>query len=354
MKAAVYHTAGDIRYEDVPEPGAVSSSEILIKPLWCGICGTDVHEYQAGPIVTPVDPHALTGATNPQILGHEMSAIIIEAGSEVKNVAAGQRVSIMPLLSCKQCYHCVRGRNHLCERMACIGLSYKSGGLAEFALIPAENAFPIPDSVSDLQGALVEPTAVAAYGVDSSGVRPGESLLISGAGPIGCLAALYADAAGANVIISERNPNRLRLARSLDVGQVVDVGEEIDIAEFILEQTNGVGVDAVVECSGNEAALQNAIRAVRASGTVVQTGLHTRPAAMDMMRISERDISVIGTWCFPVTDWPRIINLIDRKLSNVERVVTSKPKLDESIMDVFAELSDPKGTQTKILIQPQA
>ena len=123
MKAAIFYGAKDIRVENVAEPQSVGVGEVRLKPFWCGICGTDVHEYAMGPIVIPAKPHKLNGSILPQILGHEFSAEVLELGKGVTNVKVGDRVSVMPLLSCGVCYFCSRGDNHLCTSMACIGLS---------------------------------------------------------------------------------------------------------------------------------------------------------------------------------------------------------------------------------------
>src|SRR5262249_3273988 len=120
MKAAVFYGDHDIRIEDVAGPGKPGPGEVLLRPSWCGICGTDLHEYAMGPIVIPSKPHPLNQSRLPQILGHEFSAEVVEIGAGVTNIAVGQRVSVMPLLFCGQCYYCKRGLNHLCVSMACI------------------------------------------------------------------------------------------------------------------------------------------------------------------------------------------------------------------------------------------
>ncbi len=121
MKAVRFHAAKDIRVEDVPGPSQkLGPTDVLIKPLVTGICGTDLHEYIAGPIVTPQTPHVYTGATNPQILGHEFSAIVADKGSAVGNVKVGDRVSIQPLISPRDDYYGRRGLYHLSEQMACV------------------------------------------------------------------------------------------------------------------------------------------------------------------------------------------------------------------------------------------
>ncbi len=125
MKAVRFHAAKDIRVEDVPAPSQkLGPTDVLIKPLVTGICGTDLHEYIAGPIVTPQAPHVYTGASNPQILGHEFSAVVADKGSAVSNVKVGDRVSIQPLISPRDDYYGRRGLYHLSEKMGCVGLSW--------------------------------------------------------------------------------------------------------------------------------------------------------------------------------------------------------------------------------------
>jgi len=258
-------------------------------------------------------------------------------------------VSIMLLLYCGVCYYCRRGLNHLCVSMACVGLSFGWGGIAELAVVPASHVSVLPEEVSDLQGALVEPAAVAAYGVDTAGVRAGDTVLITGAGPIGALAALYSSALGAQVVVSEVNPTRAALASSLDVGEVIDPSK-VDATAWVKERTGGIGVDAVIECSGNERALQTAISAVRSAGRISQTGLHTKPAAIDPMVLAEHDVTLAGTWCYPVTDWPRIIGLIASGRYPVDRVVSAQIAMDDIVAKGFETLLSPTGDQVKVLV----
>ncbi len=123
MKAVRYYGRKDIRIEDVMEPDGFGPNQLLVKPLWTGICGTDLHEYMAGPIVTPATPHIFTAATLPQILGHEFSAEVLEVGKDVANLRRGDRVSIQPLIMPMNDYYSRRGLNHLSEKMGCVGLS---------------------------------------------------------------------------------------------------------------------------------------------------------------------------------------------------------------------------------------
>ena len=352
MRAARFHGKSDIRIDDVDVPQIKEKDEVLVEVLWCGICGTDLHEYMVGPIVTPVTPHPLTGVTLPQTLGHEFSARVVEAGSEVTDVKVGDRVAIMPAIVCGRCDFCRRGLGHLCIRFACTGLSAETGGLAQYAVLKEYQVSTLPDTVSDLEGAVVEPACVAAYGIDRVGVHGGDVVLVTGAGPIGVLSAMYADALGAStVIIAEPNPNRAALARAMDIGPVADPTAD-GFADLIADLTGGRGVDVVAECSGSTPGLTTAMNSVRSRGSIVQTGLHTKPATIDAMRLSEKDISYVGSWCYLITDWPRIIRLIAAGKYPVSKAVTAQIALENVVPQGFDILVNPTGDQLKVLVSP--
>ena len=351
MLAARFHGQHDIRIEDVATPTPSAPDDILVEVHWCGICGTDLHEYAVGPIVTPTSPHPLTGVTLPQTLGHEFSATVVEVGSDVRDVAVGDRVAIMPAIVCGRCYFCRRGQGHLCLVFACTGLSAETGGLAQFAVVKEYQVAKLPDEVSDLEGAVIEPAAVAAYGVDRAGVTGGDVVLVTGAGPIGILSAMYAAAVGAGaVVIAEPNPTRAALAASLDIGEVLDPTAD-GFSERLLDLTDGVGVDLTVECSGTSPGLATAISSTRRAGAVVQTGLHTKPAQLDAMALAEKDLSLHGSWCYRLTDWPRIIRMVAAGRYPVARAVTAQIDLADVVTRGFDVLVDPQGDQLKVLVR---
>lgn len=354
MLAARFYAARDIRLEDVAVPQVKESDDVILEVAYCGICGTDLHEYLMGPIVTPTSPHPLTGATLPQTLGHEFSGTVVEVGSDVRNVVPGDRVAVMPAIVCGRCHHCRRGNGHLCTSFACTGLSAETGGLANFASVKEYQVARLPEAVSDLEGALIEPACVAAYGVDRAGVTGGDIVLVTGAGPIGVLTAMYASAIGAaTVVIAEPNPNRAALVRAMDIGPVVDPTDP-GFASLIADLTEGVGVDLAVECSGSTPGLATAITSTRARGQVVQTGLHTAPATVDMMLLANRDISLHGSWCWYLTDWPRVIRLVASGKYPVGKAVTSVINLPDVVKSGFDVLVDPSGDQLKVLVGSRA
>jgi (R,R)-butanediol dehydrogenase/meso-butanediol dehydrogenase/diacetyl reductase len=326
---------------------------MIVKPKYCGICGTDLHEYAAGPIVTPACPHHFTGAVLPQILGHEFSAEVVETGKEIKRFRVGDRVSIQPLVMQLDDYYSRRGLNHLSRNLGVIGLSWQWGGMGEYAVINEYNAARLPDSVSDEQGAIIEPAAVALYGVDRAGVTAGSTVLIAGAGPIGALTALACEMMGAvKIFVSEPNANRRTFIERLGVTTLVLDPTLVDVAEVVRDHTEeGVGVDVAIECAGHERALNACVEAVRNRGTVAQVGLHIRKVNVDPALWALKDITLEATWCFPITGWPRIISLVESGRFPVERIMTSRIRPSEVVEKGFKALLDPQGIEVKVLIE---
>jgi (R,R)-butanediol dehydrogenase/meso-butanediol dehydrogenase/diacetyl reductase len=352
MKAVRFYTKEDVRVEDVVAPDSLGDSQVLIKPLTCGICGTDLHEFAGGPIVTPATKHKFTGAVLPQILGHEFSAEVVETGRNVSRVRKGDRISIQPLVMPLDDYYSRRGLNHLSPSMGCIGLSWDWGGMGELCVINDYNANKLPDNVTDEQGALVEPTAVALYGVDRAKVTGGSTVLVTGAGPIGALVVLICSAFGAaKIFVSEPNANRRKHIESLSVGAVTLDPKSVDVAQVIRDSTEeGVGVDSAIECSGFEAALNTCVEAVRNHGTVVQTGLHVKKALVDPALWALKDITIEATWCYEVTMWPRVIRMISSGKLPVERIVTGRIEPESIVEKGFRSLLNPSGQEMKVLV----
>ncbi len=355
MRAAMFFDRGTVKVQEVDAPTSPAPGEVLIKPQMCGVCGTDLHEYTDGPIVVPTEPHPLNGSHAPQILGHEFSAVVVEVGDGVTELAPGDLCSVMPLIYCGTCYECQRGMHHLCRTMACTGLSSAWGGLADLAMVRASQLIKVPVGVSALQAALIEPTAVAAYGVDRSGMAGGDTALVTGAGPIGSLATLYALARGARrVVVSEMDPVRRQLAASLGegLGEVVTLDPSSDdVVDVLRDLTGGVGADVAIECAGKEAALQLCIESVKPAGHVVQTALHVRPASISAEALAVKDLTLSGTWCYPVYDFPRIVALVASGRLPVERVVTSTIPLESVVEGAFDRLITRGAGDVKILIK---
>lgn len=353
MKALRFHAAKDLRIETIDEIGKPGPGQVAVKNKFVGICGTDLHEYVAGPIFVPAEPHPFTGAKLPQVLGHEYSGEVTAVGEGVTHVKVGDRVSIQPLVMPRSGdYYSDRGLFHLSEDLALVGLSWQGGGMAEASIVNDYNVVKIPDGMSYEEAALVEPTAVAVYAAERGGVTAGDSVLVTGAGPIGMLAMLAAKAYGATkIFLSDVNETRLKLAREILPGVVTLNPAKDDVAAIIRAQTEGgVGCDKVIEASGNEAALNTGLQAVRKQGVIVQVGLHTKDSKLHWHDVTFKDVDVRGAWAYPTHYWPKVVDLIASGALPAMKVVTSKITLDNAVTEGFDALLAPGGAQVKILI----
>lgn len=351
MKALRFHAARDLRVEDIAAPEKPGPGQVLVKVIQCGICGSDLHEYTHGPQLVPVRPHPFTRATAPQILGHEFSARVEAIGEGVSRVKVGDRISAIPHLNVPGEYFARRNLGHVSSETALVGFSWAWGGMGEYAILPQDNCVILPDSVDDAQGALVEPASVAMNAIDLAHLTAGSTVLVTGGGPIGTLAALCALAGGAScVVLAEPNEFRRTFLGKLP-GLVPASGDLRDLQELARKLTDdGRGFDAAIECAGHEKALANCIESVKPTGTVVQVGLFLEVPRVNAFRISEKMLRYQGSWGFPMTIGPRVVALIEAGKLPVEKIVTGHVPLAKAITGGFDALIAPGNRNLKILI----
>lgn len=353
MKAGFFYGKRDIRIEEtaVPTPDA---GEVIVQVKRCGICGTDLHEYKdgAGSHVTVTEPHPVTGDKVPIIMGHEFSGVITEVGEGVTAWKPGDRVAIMPLLSCGKCYHCLRGDQHMCEEYACTGLQWHWGGFAEYCKAKEYQLNRIPDNVTYEQAACIEPTALGMYAVQRGHITAGDTVFISGGGPTAVLSLLCARAAGATkVYMSEPAPKRRQRLIDFGADEAFDP-TQVDVVEEVKKLTYGRGTDVVIDCSGVESAINQGFEIVRKRGRYVQSGLSTRPFTIQNPSIwADKDIDISGLWCYKITSFQSILDLMGTgQLPEIERIVTKVIDL-EDLKEGFETLSyDQEGTEVKIQV----
>jgi (R,R)-butanediol dehydrogenase/meso-butanediol dehydrogenase/diacetyl reductase len=344
MLAARFHGHRDIRVEQVGEPGDLGPHEVRVRPRWCGICGSDLHEYTDG-------PHHILARDLPQILGHEFSAEVVELGPGVEGIAVGDRAAVLPHIFCGRCYFCLRGRQGLCRDLRITGWSWDWGGLGEQAIVPAYQCIPLPDAVSYEQAAVLEPLGTVVHAVERVGLRSGDTVLIAGGGPIGQLAALVATAAGAReIFVSEPNATRREQSRRLGVSAAFDPSET-DVAEEVRERTGGLGVDVSLECAGTQGALDACVDATRAAGTIGQVALHVGSRAVLPEVWTLKDLTICGTWSFKFYDAPRYLGLLAAGRLPVERIITSRIAMADVVTQGIEVLADPSADQVKILVE---
>jgi threonine dehydrogenase-like Zn-dependent dehydrogenase len=203
MKAVRFHAAKDIRVDSVPVPD-VKPGWVRLKPAFCGICGSDLHEYEDGPhiIPQPGKTHSLTGEGPPVILGHEFSGVVESVGEGVEDIAEGDHVCVQPTIHDGNCRACKRGLTNSCDAFGFVGLSGWGGGMSELTSVPAHYIKKLPKEMPLEVGALVEPIAVAWHAVSNSPFKKGDAVLVLGGGPIGLAVILALLAKGCDNIIT--------------------------------------------------------------------------------------------------------------------------------------------------------
>ena len=304
---SVLHGVGDVRLEerDVPEPGP---REVLIEVRSVGVCGSDVHYYEHGRIGDFV-------VEAPLVLGHEASGVIAGTGSEVHRLSVGQRVALEPGVPCLHCLQCRSGRYNLCPDVRFFATPPIDGAFASYVTIHEDFAFPVPDSMSDDAAALIEPLSVGVWASRKAGVAPGDSVLVTGAGPIGLVAMQVARCFGAqDVTITDINPYRLEVARRTGATRAIDV-RETPLAEA------GIRADVLLECSGVPAVIADGIRALAPAGRGVLVGMGGDEVPLPLATVQERELTITGTFRYANT-YPAAIALAATGQVDLDALVT--------------------------------
>ena len=351
MKAARFHGPNDIRIEDIAEP-ELRAGAVAIDVAWCGICGTDLHEYLEGPIFIPAagHPHPLSHEEEPVTLGHEFSGTITALGDGVTGLSVGENVVVEPYFVCNECAPCLAGNYHLCVKMGFIGLAGGGGGLSEKIVVDERWVHPIGDIPLD-EAALIEPLSVGHHAFVRSGAKAGDVALIGGAGPIGLLLAAVLKASGVTVIMSELSG--ARKAKAIESGvadHVIDPSEE-NVAEKVRELTNGVGADVAFECSSVNVVLDMLFDAIKPTGVIVNVSIWGKPAVLDMQKLVLKEIDLRGTIAY-VRDHAATIKLVQEGKVNLAPFITGRIALNDLISEGFDTLINRNETAVKIIVHP--
>jgi (R,R)-butanediol dehydrogenase/meso-butanediol dehydrogenase/diacetyl reductase len=347
-RAALWYGAGDVRVVDVearvPGPG-----EVAIAVAYCGICGSDLHEYTAGPLAIPVtEPHPESGAIAPIVLGHEFCGTVTEVGSGVPGLAAGDRVAVEPHYRCGACPRCQNGEYNICRHFGFAGLM-GDGGMAERAVVPAYMLHRLPDTVSFEQAALFEPAAVALHALRRAGLRSGETVAVVGLGPIGLLVVMLAVRLGAGrVIVNDLRPARLELARALGATDVVPADPGTAVSDLIRQAAGGEGADLAFEVVGSEGTLRTCLEATRRGGRIVLVGL-AGTVGIDAFAMVNNEQSIIASVGYRDV-YPELIGWVEAGM-DLTAIVTSTIALEDVVGDGFEVLAR-GGDHIKILVEP--
>ena len=265
MRTCVLSDISELTLTDRNRP-TIDADEVLIRIDAVGICGSDVHYYQNG-------ENSGNVVDFPHVLGHEAAGTIVEVGDSVSDFSKDNRVAIEPGIPCGKCSYCQKDTYHLCKSMDYMSSPPVDGAFTEYVAWPTEYIYALPSEVSLREGALVEPLSVAMHACERGGVSAGDSVLVTGGGPIGQLVAEVARWRGAKtIVLTDVVPEKLDLAVERGVDYAVDVGSQ-DPIRMIREEVNEDGVDVVLESSGADSAIRTTTEAVKRGGTVVFIGI---------------------------------------------------------------------------------
>lgn len=311
--------AVELRQKPVP---AIKDEEVLLKVGAVGVCGSDIHQYhnsQSWPVRVPV------------VLGHEFCGTVAEVGARVRGFREGDRVvSETAANICGQCLLCRTGKYNLCPSRSGFG-SGTDGAMASFVSVPARCLHHIPDDLPFERAALTEPCCVAYNAVASkSTIRPGDTVVVIGPGPIGLLATEMARIAGARSLIvagTTRDAARLEVARLLGATHTVDV-QNTNSVEFMREIGDGLGADLVIDAAGVSAALKTALEMVRPGGQITKVGWGPQPLDFSLDPLVQKAIRLQGSFSHTFENWEKVVPMLTARQINLGPIITEVATLD--------------------------
>ncbi len=344
MKAAHLTAPEAIELVDVPVPQCPHDG-VLLAVRACGVCGSDLRRWREGPAAGPLT-----------VPGHEFAGEIVEVGSDVTGYRVGEHLAVAPDVHCLKCWYCSVGLFNLCDDMTMIGITPGfDGGLAEYCVLPAHalaggTIHKMPASLTFAQGALGEPLSSVQACHEDIGTTLGDTVLVMGAGPIGCLHTLIAHLRGARVILSEPNELRRKLAEPFAPELVLDPMTQDVIAE-VKAFTGGLGADSAICANPVAATHQQAVEAVRKRGNVVLFGGLPKAAPMttlDANRIHYDEIRVVGSFSYHPEFHKRALQLLERGQVDPDAIITHTFSLDQAD-EVFRTVA--AGEALKVMVE---
>ncbi len=345
MKAAVLEGIDQIALREVPTPECTPDT-ILVRVNACAVCGTDVKALRYGhQMIKP-----------PIILGHELAGTVVEVGAEVHGYYDSERVTVASAVPCGRCCYCQRGQTTVCENILDIGSTW-SGGFADYLLVPpaaVRNACvnKIPDGVSAAAVALTEPLACCLNAQEMLGVGVGDTVLIIGSGPIGCLNAMLARALGAAaIIVANRSAPRLKMAEVVGADVYVNTSED-DLKQCVLDSTDGRGADVVIVACASSEAQQESVGLAAPRGRINFFGGLPRGSSaitFDSNRLHYQEMTLVGNHGSTPYQNYKALHLIASGQVDTEKVITHRFKLDE-IEKAVATAASKEGL--KVLVEP--
>jgi len=349
MKAGILYNDRDIRLGDALDP-RVKPDEVLVKSGFAGICGTDLHIYRG-------EFHERVKF--PAIQGHEFGGVIQEVGKDVKGFKAGDRVVVDPIISCHSCPACLSGHINACRTLKLLGVDL-DGGFGQYVAAPVSHLYRLPDSVPMAHAPMVEMFGLGHHVLQRGQVQPGETVVILGAGKLGLavLDVLCHSASPAMAIVADLQPFRLETARQLGAAYTINIAEQ-DPVERVVDITQGVGVDCVIECvghyhevEGREAPLAQAVKMIRTAGRIVTAGLGEQLSAVHFKTLVIKEAQIIASRV-TLGEFPRAIRLMENGLLHADLLITDQMPLKD-ITTAFEKVDGEDPKTLKIVLDVQA
>ena len=338
MKCVKIKGVKEFEVSEINEPE--NSDKVIVDVKKCGICGSDIHNW-------------VMGAPAGLVMGHEFCGIVTNPGSR-KDLKIGDRVTALPISPCDNCEACKTGNPQYCPETwsNALGLSLTSpGALAPKTSIRPDMVLKVPDSISDEEVAMTEPTAVGLHAVNLANIKIGDKVLIIGAGIIGLVSAMFAKKAGAsNVVISEANIARAEKAVALKVADKYYDAKDENMLKKVYEDTIK-GYDVVIECCGNEPAVTSALMAVKPGGTVVLVGVATGAINIPTVVAVTRELTLKGAIAYTKEEFQTCIDLMANKEIDVLKFVSDTISLEE-VQKAYERLTSGNDDAIKILVDP--
>ena len=310
----------EIRDTEIPAPG---QGQVLVKIEYVGICGSDVHFYEAGKIGDfIVEP--------PFILGHETAGVVEKVGPGVKKLKVGDKVALEPGVPCGSCSMCRAGRYNLCPDVAFMAAPPYHGALTKYLVHPEAFSFKLPENVSTMEGALIEPLAVGLHAADRVGVSLGDSVAILGAGCIGLVSLLAARASGAGrVYVADIEDKRLSFAKKLGATEVINA-KDTDTVDKIMSLTEGEGTKRVMECAGSEITIAQTPYIVARDGKIVLVGMALKDEInYNLMQLILKEASLATVFRYR-NKYPVAIEAIASGAIKIKDIVTHTFKFEDT------------------------
>jgi len=336
MKALRLHGPHDLRLHDEPRPKS-GPAQALLRVTAVGICGSDLHWFSEGSIGDATLGH-------PLIIGHEFAGIVEDGRLR------GRRVAVDPQVPCEKCEFCREGNPNLCPTHIFAGLDPDDGALRQFMAWPESAFYSLPDSLTDEDGAMLEPLGVAIHAVDLAHLRPGMAVGVIGCGPIGLLILQVARLAGATKIIAtDKLSHRLDAARALGAAAVFQAGDDREEARAILADTNQRGLDVLFEAAGENPAVDTAIDTVKPGGRVILAGIPSdNRTSFNASTARRKGVTIMLVRRMKNT-YPRATQLVVDGLVDVRSLVTHRFSM-ENFEEAFAVALRREGL--KVMITP--